>query len=248
MAQLTNFVETASEVFPLVADIQRDWEALLRALGREDAIVVLDEFPYLIQSDDALPSKIQRVWDLQLEETGMTLVYGLYFATNVLLYSIVVYYPQLLAEFGVSSSFVISLYLSALGIAGGLSAYFYDRIKRRFDYRQLTAAALLLWFVGFSFAAAATSPILEILPVVLFGLGQGLVFPTVLLWVEELIPADRQGQFSSYVAIAGYVGQFLSPILFGVIADPFGVRTVFVTAAAFAGVVLVVAGIRYAMQ
>lgn len=73
-AQLTNFVETASEVFPIVADIQRDWEALLRALGREDAIVVLDEFPYLIQSDDALPSKIQRVWDLQLEETGMTLV------------------------------------------------------------------------------------------------------------------------------------------------------------------------------
>jgi len=42
--------------------------------------------------------------------------------------------------------------------------------------------------------------------VVLFGLGQGLVFPTVLLWVEELVPADRQGQFSSYVAMAGYIG------------------------------------------
>ncbi|WP_231189034.1 MFS transporter [Haladaptatus sp. DYF46] len=178
----------------------------------------------------------------------LPLVYGLYFATNALLYSIVVYYPQLLAGFGVSSSFVISLYLSALGIAGGVSAYFYDRIKRRFNYRQLTGVALVLWLVGFSLAAAATSPLLAILPVVLFGVGQGLVFPTVLLWVEELIPANRQGQFSSYVAIAGYVGQFLSPILFGVIADPFGVRTVFVTAAAFAGVVLVLAGIRYAMQ
>lgn len=73
-AQLGNFVETASEVFPQVADIQRDWEALLRALGREDAIVVLDEFPYLVQSDDALPSKIQRVWDMHLEETAITLV------------------------------------------------------------------------------------------------------------------------------------------------------------------------------
>ncbi|MFC5972072.1 ATP-binding protein [Halomarina salina] len=73
-AQLTNFVETAGEVYPQVTDIQRDWEALLRTLGREDAVVILDEFPYLIASDEALPSKIQRVWDLDLEETAMTLV------------------------------------------------------------------------------------------------------------------------------------------------------------------------------
>ncbi|WP_440009060.1 ATP-binding protein [Halomicrococcus sp. SG-WS-1] len=73
-AQLANFVETARDVVPIVDDIQRDWEALLRTLGREDATVVLDEFPYLIESDDALPSKIQRVWDMHLEETGMTLV------------------------------------------------------------------------------------------------------------------------------------------------------------------------------
>lgn len=72
--QLADFVETASNTYPLLEDIQRDWEALLRALGREDAIVVLDEFPYLVESDDALPSKVQRVWDLHLEETEMTLI------------------------------------------------------------------------------------------------------------------------------------------------------------------------------
>jgi AAA+ ATPase superfamily predicted ATPase len=72
--QLADFITTASEMFPLLEDIQRDWEALLRALGRQDAVVVLDEFPYLVQSDEALPSKIQRVWDTQLEDTNMTLV------------------------------------------------------------------------------------------------------------------------------------------------------------------------------
>ncbi|MDS0223169.1 ATP-binding protein [Haloarcula sp. S1AR25-5A] len=73
-AQLSNFVETASETFPLLDDIQRDWEPLLRALGREDAVVILDEFPYLIKSNEALPSKIQRVWDMHLQETATTLV------------------------------------------------------------------------------------------------------------------------------------------------------------------------------
>ena len=73
-AQLENFVASASETVPVLEDIQRDWEALLRALGREGAIVVLDEFPYLVESDDALPSKMQRVWDTHLETTEMTLV------------------------------------------------------------------------------------------------------------------------------------------------------------------------------
>lgn len=73
-AQLADFVATASETYPVLDDIQRDWEALMRALGREDAVVVLDEFPYLVRSDDALPSKVQRVWDTALEETGTTLV------------------------------------------------------------------------------------------------------------------------------------------------------------------------------
>jgi hypothetical protein len=63
--QLADFAATAGETFPLLEDIQRDWEALLRTLGRQDAVVILDEFPYLVQSDGALPSKIQRVWDTQ---------------------------------------------------------------------------------------------------------------------------------------------------------------------------------------
>lgn len=177
----------------------------------------------------------------------LPLVYGLYFAANALLYAIVVYYPQLLAGFGVSSSFVISLYLSVQGLAGGLSAYFYDRIRRRFDYRQITLSALALWVVGFGIAAVASSVVLAVLPVILFGIGQGLVFPTVLLWVEELVPADRQGQFSSYVAMAGYVGQFLSPVLFGLVASPFGVQSVFAAAAGFAAISLIFAGTKYAV-
>lgn len=72
--QLTDFVAIASETYPQIANIRHDWEALLETLGREDAVVVLDEFPYLIQSDETVPSKIQRVWDTHLEETGMTIV------------------------------------------------------------------------------------------------------------------------------------------------------------------------------
>jgi hypothetical protein len=40
----------------------------------EDAVVVIDEFPFLLDEDESLPSRIQRVWDTELQETGLTLV------------------------------------------------------------------------------------------------------------------------------------------------------------------------------
>jgi hypothetical protein len=72
--QLEQFVDTATAQFPSLRNVRRDWEALLEALGREDAVVVIDEFPFLIDEDESLPSRIQRVWDTKLQETGMTLV------------------------------------------------------------------------------------------------------------------------------------------------------------------------------
>ena len=72
--QLEQFVDTATAEFSSLQRVRRDWEVLLEALGEEDAIVVIDEFPFLIEEDESLPSRIQRVWDMELQETGMTLV------------------------------------------------------------------------------------------------------------------------------------------------------------------------------
>ncbi|MFC7185570.1 ATP-binding protein [Halorubrum yunnanense] len=72
--QLEQFVETASAQFPSLRNVRRDWEALFEALGEQDAVVVIDEFPFLIEEDESLPSRLQRAWDLKLQETGMTLV------------------------------------------------------------------------------------------------------------------------------------------------------------------------------
>ena len=72
--QLEQFVDTATAVFPSLGNVRRDWEVLLKTLGEEDAVVVIDEFPFLIEEDESLPSRIQRVWDMELQETGITLL------------------------------------------------------------------------------------------------------------------------------------------------------------------------------
>ncbi|GAB7093931.1 ATP-binding protein [Halolamina litorea] len=72
--QLEQFVDAAAGQFPSLQNVRRDWETLLEALGEQDAVVIIDEFPFLIEEDESLPSRLQRVWDLELQETGMTLV------------------------------------------------------------------------------------------------------------------------------------------------------------------------------
>jgi len=72
--QLEQFVETASETFPGIEDIRPDWERLFRYLGDRDATVVLDEFPYLIEQDESLPSVLQALFDHEFDASSTTFV------------------------------------------------------------------------------------------------------------------------------------------------------------------------------
>ena len=173
----------------------------------------------------------------------LALVYLLYFSANVLVYAVVVFYPEFLEAVGITASFGISLYLAANGAAGGVSAAVYDRLLERIERSMLVGAALVLWTVGFGAVVAVGSPLQAAVPVILFGLGNGLVFPSTFAWIEAFVPQDRQGQFSSYVASAGYTGQFLSPILLGPLVPLVGVRGLFGTVAALAGVTAVAFGL-----
>jgi len=186
--------------------------------------------PEIAVGSDRESTAVDGVWAVFRTRPALLGVYLLYFGANLLLYSIVVFYPPLLASLGVESSFSISLYLAANGLAGGVSAALSDRLLARSSRHALVVAALGLWVASLLSAVVAESALTAVPAVVGFGLGLGLVFPTAFGWIEALAPVDRQGQFSSYLASAGYTGQFLSPVVFGPLVGPFGVRGVFAAA------------------
>jgi AAA+ ATPase superfamily predicted ATPase len=72
--QLEQFVTRAAETFPGITDIRLEWERLFRYLADQDAIVVLDEFPYLIEQDESLPSVLQALFDHEFDESSATFV------------------------------------------------------------------------------------------------------------------------------------------------------------------------------
>jgi len=72
--QLKNFKQAAKSSFPGVDRIENDWESILSYLGDQNAVIIIDEFPFLIESDKSVPSRFQRVWDTELQQSKAKLV------------------------------------------------------------------------------------------------------------------------------------------------------------------------------
>jgi len=72
--QLEQFIDTAADSYPGVSRIREEWEEILGYLAEQDAIIVLDEFPYLVEQDESLPSVLQAMFDHDLDDSAATIV------------------------------------------------------------------------------------------------------------------------------------------------------------------------------
>lgn len=72
--QISSFINDAAEVYPGITRIREEWEPLFEFLAEQNAVIIVDEFPYLVEQTDALPSILQRVWDHTAENTATTFV------------------------------------------------------------------------------------------------------------------------------------------------------------------------------
>ena len=161
------------------------------------------------------------------ESPVLAVIYGLMFFGSVLLYVIVIFLPQLLETFGITSTFRIGLYLAAMTASAGGTAFVYGRIRSRFSYRAIVMTAVALWTAAFLSISQASGTTFIAASVALFGVGQGLVMPTVMVWIGDAVPVTYRGRFSSYLGSFGFIGQFLSPILFAPVLILVGLRGVF---------------------
>lgn len=158
-------------------------------------------------------------------------VYGLMFSCNILLYVIIIYVPQLLETTGTASTFKISLFLSALSIIGGLVSFIYGKIRSRYSYKAIVLISMVFWMIGFFSISRAEGNVMILLGITCFGTGHGMIMPTVMVWIGDLVPVAFRGRFSSYLGTFVYLGQFLSPIIFAPVFILWGMEGVFMGSA-----------------
>ena len=158
-------------------------------------------------------------------------VYGLGLWMMLLLYTNVTFIPQLLARnFAINNSLIISLFIGVMGLAAAISAFMYKKIKYHFSYNIIAFIGLALWTLGLILLSQAISILTVIIMMVLFGIGQGMITPTLNLWVGELTKTCVRGSMISYLTTFLFIGQFLPPIIFNPIFSMLSFSGVFLIA------------------
>lgn len=77
--QLAKFTEAVGTIFKdefLPEEGFKDWEAAFKYIAnkRDKFVVVIDEFPYLAETNTAIPSTFQKAWDLHLKDSKVFLI------------------------------------------------------------------------------------------------------------------------------------------------------------------------------
>ena len=80
------------------------------------------------------------VFALFRRKTVLFVIYGLIFFGNILLYAVVIFLPQLLEGFGISSTFRIGLFITAMTASAGATSFVYGKIRSRFSYAWIALA------------------------------------------------------------------------------------------------------------
>ena len=166
-------------------------------------------------------------------------IYGLMFSAMTLLYTIVVFIPQLLEKIGISSPFYISLFISTMSVSAGLTSLMYGRIKSRLSYKKIILIILALWVTGFIVISQMSSGLIIGASIALVGIGMGMTMPAVMVWIGEIVPVSFRGRIVSYLGTFGFIGQFLSPVIFGPVALSLGLNGIFLVAGGACAVLFV---------
>jgi MFS family permease len=172
---------------------------------------------------------------------------GLFLAslvTFVILYgAYLTYLPFLLQQSFGASPLLIGVLFSAASLATALTSFRLGRLARRFSSRKLVYAGFVLYAVTMLALPLAPSIALLLIPIVLFGVANGISIPSILTMLTGLAPAQYRAAFMSVNAMILRVGQTLGPLVAGVMLQFRGLTGAYVGSAVLAVATLGVIGI-----
>lgn len=151
---------------------------------------------------------------------------------SVAMYAVVIYAPQYLKQTIDATSMVNGIVLASRAIGAALiSAFGAKQLAHRFGRSTTIAIGL-----GLMALTLSTIPVLHqlgwiLVTAIFFGVGFGLVLPTLYGTLANLAPSTLKSSVLAAGTGAGFLGQFISPILLGPVLTSYSLEWVFYAAA-----------------
>ena len=122
--------------------------------------------------------------------------------------------PYLLSDMlGSNTAFVGGLILGFMGLCASIASINVWRIVRRFNRQVVLGLAFFCLAVGMLLLSAASSLTMVILSVILVGFGNGLLMPSITMWLAEIVPTAVMGKAAGGYSVSLNLGNFFSSLL-----------------------------------
>lgn len=161
--------------------------------------------------------------------------------TFIILYGpIITYLPLLLNSRFKASPFMIGVVISSASFITALAASQMGRLAHIMSQPLMISLSALAYAASMIMLPAADSALWCILPVCMFGLGQGLNMPNSMSMLTAIAPMEQRAVFMSVNGMLLRAGQTVAPILMGLVYSGFSLEAVFYAGAVVAAVMLVI--------
>jgi len=140
------------------------------------------------------------------------------FMGNLLFFLMPTKFPYLIAHMdaarilGENTALTTGLFLGIGGCASAVLGIFYGRIAWRFHRYTILTMTLLAFGLGLCILGSATSLVMVGLAVILVGIGEGLLMPTILTWIAAITPHQYLGRAMGGFSVSLNIGQFASAL------------------------------------
>ena len=152
-------------------------------------------------------------------------VYALAVGMQVMVYLLPMQLPFYLRDFMGAGGSRIGLAVAAMSGAYALASLVYARLAGRLDHVQALAAAIGLIGGGYLVIWAAGGWVPMLVGLLLAGTGQGILTPSLNVWVADEAPAAARGRALGGLTMAVFLGIFVSPIVAQPVGAALGFRT-----------------------
>ena len=150
--------------------------------------------------------------------TPLLFAYITLFMGNLLFFLMPTKFPYLIAHMdaarmlGENTALTTGIFLGISGCASAILGIFYGRIAWRFHRYTILTVTLLAFGLGLCCLGFARSLVMVGVAVVLIGIGEGLLMPTILTWIAAITPRQFLGRAMGGFSVSLNIGQFASAL------------------------------------
>ena len=169
----------------------------------------------LVTMKEPVREKVNMTRDAPKNKTpigSIVLIYITLFLGMMLFFLMPTKFPYLIAEYIENSSALSGILLGILGIFSAIVGTLYWRIAGRIHRMVNISLSFILLGAGYVLFGLSESMMIIVISVIIIGIGNGLLMPTVLSWLGVITPREIMGKVMGGYGVSLNLGQFLASI------------------------------------